>query len=342
MRPPTIYEVSRHAKVSIATVSRALNSETRHRVAGKTRERIDAVAKRLGYTPSLAARQLVGATSKAIGVVFAHLPGMFMNHYHTSLLAGIADALLDTGYRFKLILLKPEQSPWDRYDFRRGEAIDGLVVTHWPTFFSRATVLERLGIPCLVINDPNPKIRVAGSSGDSRMGGELAARYLYERGHRHMAIVAGPSWSSDSRLRVAGFQAYVRRMTSRVQVNILHGEYDEERTRQVVTEWLKRRPTATALFCCNDQMAVAALGALRQQGLTCPRNLSIMGYDDDPRAQTSQPPLTTIRVPVYDIARAGATRLVEHLMREGRGVPFRGHTMFPVELIERASTRRPT
>lgn len=172
------------------------------------------------------------------------------------------------------------------------------------------------------------------------MGGELAARYLYDRGHRQMAIVAGPAWSSDSRLRVAGFQSYLRRMGVRAPITVLHGEYVEEQTRHAVSDWLKRRPTATALFCCNDQMAVAALQALRQQGLSCPRNLSIMGYDDDPRAQTSQPPLTTIRVPVYDIARAGATRLVEHLMREGRGVPFRGHETFPVQLVERASTRR--
>lgn len=172
------------------------------------------------------------------------------------------------------------------------------------------------------------------------MGGELAARYLANQGHRRVAVLTGPPWSSDSRLRVAGFRTWLRQKAPGVQVTVLHGDYHEEPARHSITQWLQQRPSTTALFCCNDLMAFGALRALRERGRSCPKDLSIVGYDDDPRAERSEPPLTTIRVPTYEIARAGATRLVQHLLKDGRGTPLRGQMSLPVELVERASVRR--
>jgi LacI family transcriptional regulator len=339
-KPLTIYDMSRRTGVSIATVSRALSPDAWNKVAPPTRERIRLVADRVGYTPSLAARQLGGSRSRTIGVVLPHHAGIFFSDYYVKVLAGISDGLLETGYQFKLVMLKPG-GMWDHYQFRSAEGIGGTIMTHWPKFFSCAAVMERLGLPCLVINDPLPWSRVACVCGDNRLGGELAARHLLECGHRRFAVLTGPAWSSDSRLRVEGFRQTVARATSRARITLLQGDFQESTGQRVFAAFLQRhpRPVVSAVFCCNDMMALGVLQALREQGRECPRDLSVVGYDDDARSQSAHPPLTTIRVPMYDIAKAAARQLVRYLNEGDPDQPPAGQTVFPVELVERRSVR---
>lgn len=332
----TIYQLSRLAGVSIATISRAVNPHTRHKVTPETLTRLDALIARYGYTPSLAAKQLGGTTYRTIGVLVAHLPGVFFSEYHTRILAGVADALRETDYHFKLILLKPSSAYWDRYDFRVGEAVDGLIVTHWPKFFSKATVLNRQSVPCVVLNDPEPGLRAYCLSGDNRLGGVLAAQHLVDNGHRRLAVLAGPIWSSDSRLRIQGFRSVLRGRG--VSLTMLRGDFSEHIAREVAEPLVQQR-RVTAVFCCNDDMALGVLAALRANGRSCPADLSAVGYDDTTRAQAAEPPLTTIRVPLYDVAYQGTQRLLEHLQAGRRGRLI-GQDCLPVTLVERRSVAR--
>ena len=337
----TIRDLSRTAGLSKATVSRALNPHTRHRVAERTRRRVDALAQQLGYTVNVAARHLASASCRTIGVVCSHAQGLFASPYHVQILSGVSDALVDTPYLFKLILLRCGSPRWDRYDFRAGEAVDGLIVTHWRSFFSSPKVLGRLGVPCVVVSDPEPGLQAYCVSGDHLLGGELAARHLYAKGHRRIAVLTGPADSYDSRLRVHGFRRFLRRQDAGVHVMPLSGEFQREQARMVAMNFLRKRPDAvTAAFCCNDAMALGVLDALRQLGLSCPRDVSIVGYDDDPAAATSQPSLTTIRVPLYEVARDGTERLVRYLDQRQPKDFAGGQTLLPVMLLERSSVRQ--
>ncbi len=340
-RPLTIYDISELAGVSIATVSRAINPATRDRVAQETFNRITGLVDKHGYTPSLAARHLSGSAVKTIGVLLPQSPGVFFNDYYVKVLAGISDALLETEYHFKLIMSKPSQFR-DRYNFKIGEAVDGLIVTHWHTFFSQASVFDRLGVPCVVINDPEPHVQAHFVSGDHVMGGELAARYLYTKGHHKVAILTGPACSSDSRLRLRGFRRFFQQAGGRrVELTILPGgEFQQEKAREVAAAFLKTKPSITAFFCLNDDMALGVLKHLREIGRSCPKDFSIVGYDGDPRTETSTPSLTTVRVPLYDIAREAARRLVDHLKARTDDSSFAALTLLPVELVERSSVRR--
>ena len=337
----TIYDISKMAGVSIATVSRAMNSVTQDVVAPTTRNRIAALADKHGYTPSLAARALSGSALKTIGVLLPQSPGVFFHHYYQQIMAGVADELLETEYQFKLILAKPGERRWDRYNFKSGEAVDGLIVTHRHTFFSRVAVFDRLQLPCVVINDPEPGVKAYFVSGDHVMGGHLAARHLYAKGHRRVAVLTGPNDSSDSRLRLRGFRQFFHQAGRRVELTVLPGgEFQEERARQVAADFLKTKPSVTAFFCCNDEMALGVLRQLRAMRRSCPKDYSLIGYDDHPRTRTSDPPLTTIRVPLYEMAKTAARRLVEHLTAGQREQAFQGVTLLPVELVERQSVRR--
>lgn len=342
MTKPTIYDMAKRARVSIATVSRALNPATQSLVAPATRERIARLTERSRYAPSLAARSLGRASYHTIGVVVPHRPGLFSSHYYSQILNGVADALfLENRYRFKLILLKFDGAPWDRYNIPAAEGVDGLVITHWRSFFARPTVFQKLGVPCAVISDPEPRLHAHCATGDHALGGRLAAQHLVERGHRRIAIMTGPPHSADSRLRVRGCVAALRE--HRVSVPrewILQGEFHEEPTVPVALAFFKRyRGHVTAMFCCNDNMAFGVLRACAQLGVRCPQDLSLVGYDNEPRGERSKPPLTTIDVPLYELARDATVRLLTRLTSGGSSDEFFRPALNAVALIERQSVR---
>jgi DNA-binding LacI/PurR family transcriptional regulator len=336
----TIYDISRLAEVSVTTVSRALNAETQHLVAPETYERIQQTIRKHHYTPSKAARNLRAGAFRTIGVLLPHFKGIFFSDYYVRILAGIADVLFESDYTFKLLMPKQGQATnWDYYDFKTGEGVDGLLISHWSWCFSNLSVFERSTVPCVVINDPDERIRVPFVCGDNRLGGMLAARHLYDAGHRRIAILTGPVDSNDSRLRVEGFKGFLAQAGQAVDVTVLPGAFLQEQAREQATALLRERREISAIFCCNDNMAFGVFSALRELGLSCPKDVSVVGYDDEPRAALADPPLTTIRVPLYDIARAGAERLLKYLKKQVSREAFYQPTMFPVTLVERGSVR---
>ncbi len=336
----TIYEIAKKAGVSIATISRAMSPQTRGKVSAATLKKIDEIVKKYGYTPNVAARNLGGTSFKTIGVVLPHLKGIFFSDYYTQLLSGVADTLLDTDYHFKMVTLKADNFQWDHYDFRAGEGVDGIIITHWPHFFSSAAALEKLTVPCVVINDPEAGVRVHFASCDNQMGGEIAARYLYSKGHRQVVVLAGPAWSADSRQRIEGFKDFFKRMNAPAKFEVLQGDFQEEKAGALAEAYFRKNDQVTAFFCCNDLMAFGVISALKKTGIHCPRDISVMGYDDDRRAESFEPPLTTIRAPHYDLTKEGTRRLLRYLKKEEKEEFFKEQTVFPVELVERQSVQQ--
>ena len=118
------------------------------------------------------------------------------------------------------------------------------------------------------------------------------------------------------------------------------GDFHKESGRDAARLLWRQQPRSTGAFCCNDLMAYGVLDFLREQGAACPEALSVIGYDDDARSSTCEPPLTTVRVPLIEIARTGTSRLVEYLTRQKRVGPFKGQELFPVTLIIRQSVAK--
>ncbi len=334
-----IYEIAKKCGVSVATISRAMNPQTRHKVAAQTLSKIDALVKRHQYTPNLAARNLGSGTFSTVGVLLPHFEGIFFSDYYTKVLAGVADALFASPYHFKLIMLRSGGQRWDDYNFKLAEGVDGLVVSHWPNFFSQTSVFKRLGLPCVVINDPEPRTAAYFVAGDNRQGGELMAKHLYERGHKRMLILAGECWSSDSRLRIEGFTEFLKSAGLKTKPAILPGDFQERRAEELVRDYLSKHREITAIACCNDLMACGTLAALRTLGLRCPDDVSVIGFDDDSRAALSDPPLTTIRIPLYEMSRDGTRRLLQTLDKK-QTEPCVGQAIFPVQLVERKSVAK--
>lgn len=334
----TIYEMAKKANVSIATISRAMNLETRPRVAPATLEKIDELVNRLGYTPHLAARHLSKTTFKTIGILMPHHPQIFLEDYYIKILAGVSDAIMETDYQFKIVLLRCRDEKWDKHNFKLSDGVDALVVTHWHAFFSHPSVFEKLNVPCAVVSDPEPKTRVHFVSGNHFQGGRLVAEHLYLKGHRRVGIFTGPLCSVDSNLRVRGFQSYFSEKGISINSkNVVCGEFQEGKAYQVTESFMKKAENISAIFCCNDNMAFGVMKRLFELGIDCPKKISIVGYDNDNKAGQAFPALTTVQVPVYDLAKEAANRALSYLENKNSKEFFYKETLMPVQLIERAS-----
>lgn len=337
----TVYDMAKKAGVSIATISRAVNPATRSRVATKTLERIDRLVEKYQYTPNLAARNLSQTSFNTIGVVLPHFSGLFLTHFYSQILAGVADTLLETSLRFKTILLQPRKTKWDRYPFQFAEGVDGLVVPQWPQFFSNKNIIGKLRIPCVVIGEASTKLNAYSVSCDHTRGGELAAEYLYSCGHRKMAVLAGPKGSSDLGLRLKGFKEGLRKKGIKLDPGcLIHANFEEYPAAKEVERLIQQKPNLTAIFCLNDALALGAIKKLRQLGVSCPQKISVAGFDDDAASALSDPPLTTIRQPIYEMAREAARILIENLKQKKSPKNRFQHAVFPVALITRNSVKK--
>ena len=339
-----IKEIAKKARVSVATISRASNPETRQKVAAKTLKRIDTLIEKYGYTPNLAAKNLRQVTTKTIGVILPYLPGIFYSSYYIHILSGIADSLLDTEYQFKMLLLKEEKRQWDQYDFESGERVDGLIITHWFKFFSRKAVLEKMNIPIVIINDFDKTVKTQFFYADHFQGGYKVAEYLHAMGHRRIAVVLGPHWSHDSRHRLEGCKAFLASVGISLAPDLIFSaDYHEQTAYARAEELLKKKSRFTAIFCCNDQMAFGVIRKMEELGISCPKDISVVGYDDETRSASFRPPLTTVQVPVYDLARQGTQCLINYLrLPADSAKPLVGQTILPVALVERQSVKKIT
>lgn len=339
----TIYEIARKAGVSIATVSRALNPATRGKVRPETLEKIDALVGALGYTPNLAARNLGRSAFKTVGILMPHHRGIFEEDYYTRLLAGLSDTLLESDYQLKLVMLKCEKPRWDHYDFKSAHGIDGLVITHWRAFFSEKAVLENLRLPGVVLNDAGEGIRARFVTADHEQGGRLAAQHFYEQGHRRIGLLTGPADSIDSHAREKGFRGFLKSKGLDLDPRFVHcGEFQESRAFELARFFIKPPGAVSAVFCANDAMAFGLIRGLRAQGVRVPEDISVAGYDDDRRGESFDPPLTTIQVPLYEMASEAAAWLLQELRespaRGGGALPAAGKVLLkPAHLIVRKS-----
>lgn len=340
-RKLTIHDLAKRANVSVATISRCLNPETRNKVAPETLRAIDALIEQYHYTPNIAAQHMRQASHRTIGILFPHHEGIFLSEYYSYILSGISDSLLNTHYTLKMILLKATPPRWDRYDFKAGEGVDGLIVTYWRSFFSNASVIEQLKIPCVVINNVEDDVKAHYVAGDHFQGGELAAQYLYFHGHRNIAVMSGRDGAPDAYHRLKGFLSFMNLKGFPVNPElILDTGFEEEKAYHLTGQLVSIHPQITAIFCMNDILAFGVMKKLKELGIDCPGRISVMGYDNDRRAEHSNPPLTTLHAHVYEAAKRSAECLIQHLKDKDSQGPEFTRELLPISLVERGSVRK--
>ena len=335
--PISIKEIARKTRVSIATVSRATNPGLRKLVAPGTLKLIDETVKKYSYAPNPAARNLRSASYQTIGVLLPHIPNVFVSNYHSRVISGVSNALLNSDYKLKAVTFKPGN--WDHYVFGAMEAIDGLVISYWPDFFSNKKALSSLDVPCVIVNDPDETVKAHFVHGDSHSGGRIAAEHLWQMGHRKIAVMLGKETSSDSRLRFESFREYLKSQGVMLDKNLIFkGNFEEKDA----YECAKTIPFSkiTAIFCLSDNMAIGVIRRMNEMGVKCPEDVSVMGYDNDGRSSMIYPALTTIDASVSRLGEAAVESLMGFLKEGKKNVFYYQSTCLKPSLVIRESVRK--
>ena len=329
----TIRDVARRAGVSIATVSRVLNKSAS--VSDVKRQRVEAAALELGYTPNPAARSLLGQSTGGIGVLLPYVAGDFFSEF----LQGIDRATQE--HRRFLMISSSHRNP---NEFRAAlsgldKRVDGLLVMSTELAYDdlRDELLENVPVVFVNTRVDSPECDVINF--DNEAGGRAAATHLIEVGHRRIAVVKGPEEAHDSQARFQGYRSALKAHGIPYdEALVFPGDYTHQAGFDAVSRLLALPERPTALFAFNDYSALGALRAANEAGLAVPDDLALVGFDDIPLARFTSPPLTSVRVPLRELGERAIHRLIARINGED-GPPEQ--VMLPVEVVPRASTGAP-
>jgi LacI family transcriptional regulator len=348
----TLADVARRSGFSVSTVSIVLNDAPLSRyVAAATKERIRAVASQLGYRPDAFARSLRSRRSHTIGVMVSDISDPFC----TLILQGIERALCSTSYLPIIMIAYNQREQFERHvKMMLERRVEGLIVIANWLFgeFDSLSDIKKDQIPTVGVGRDLTPSSVRSLQADNETGGYLAARHLYELGHREIAILRGPSELTDSDRRWQGIQRFAAEAglslaPSRIRqlapaVEAISGFQEGFRlSSAMIQEGVK----FTAILAFDDLTGLGAIRALRQAGRRVPEDCSVIGFDDVPHAAVSTPGLTTIRQPMEQMGSLAAEWVVESLDSPKAleaAVPVLSDTLhlLPPELIVRESTTR--
>lgn len=290
----TIHDVAARAGVSVATVSRVLNSKDL--VREETTRQVLAAAKSLRYVPNVAARSLSIRRSQTIGIVLPDVHG----EYFSEVIRGVDVDARHEGYH--ILVSGSHSDPTEMLavmEAMRGR-VDGLIVMapDVPPSALREQFAPDLPVVLLnTVDDLHDAITI-----DNYGGARSMMRHLASLGHKQIAFIKGPAHNADARERLRGFRHHMRALTGG-RASEVDGDFTEHSGYLAATQIAEMSPRPTAIFAANDSMAVGALSLLTERGIAVPGEMSVAGFDDIPIAHYVAPPLTTIRVDIAEVGR---------------------------------------
>jgi LacI family transcriptional regulator len=329
----TLRDVARVADVHPGTVSRALNPETRRLVNAETAQRVLEAAEALGYRPNPIARGLKTNRSYTIGVLVPDLT----NPLFPPIVRGIQDRLEAAGYT-PLIANTDNDRERERNDFEAmlARQVDGVITATARLDHAMLDEMTAAGLPIVLVNRRLEDGELPSATADDREGVRLAVAHLVELGHTQIAYAGGPLEVSTGHLRHAGFVAAMERVGLEPTLVRSGAAFTEPEGRRLCQELVGSG--ATAIVAGNDLMALGCYDVLDERGLTCPADMSVVGFNGMPFSERFSPPLTTIGIPHYEIGSAAAELLLERLQEPA--APVR-HVVLPPTLVVRGSAASP-
>jgi len=326
----TIAHIARRAGVSVPTVSKVINGRTD--VSAETRRLVQEVIREQGYRPARRATRAAPLLELAIHE--------FENDWAGEIIKGAQRVAMENGLGLVVSELGQTSATGRTW-------IDTVLARH-PTGVMAVLAslndelrsqLRTRGIPLVIVDPTGEPLHDTPSVGATNWSGGLtAARHLLELGHRRIGVIAGPEELLCSRARLDGYRAAMDE--AGVQVNpafIRHGNFYVDRGYQEARVILDREPAErpTAIFALNDLTALGVYQAARDLRLNVPEDLSVVGFDDLPLAEWANPPLTTIRQPLVQMALTAARLVVRMAAGEH---PTQTRLELATDLVVRAST----
>lgn len=334
MHRATLREVADKAGVHPATASRALNRATEGLVNATTAARIQKIAKELGYTPNPIARSLKTSRSSSIGLIIPDLT----NPLFPPIVRGVEDVLRPVGYNAWIVNTDNKQDVEAMaVDSFRQRNVEGFV---FATAHLHHPLLEEMAAtstPMVLINRRLASAEIPSVTSDDATGVSLAMQHLVDLGHRDIVHLAGPQDLSTGVTRRRAFRENLedRGLPAEAARVTVCDAWSEEAGTRGMLQILDSGVQFTAVLAGNDLLALGAYDALAARGLSCPSDISVIGFNDMPYMDKVNPPMTTVRIPHYDIG-AEAARLLLEVLEDPERHPR--SLLLPLTLVVRDST----
>jgi LacI family transcriptional regulator len=336
VRQPTLQDVADSAGVHRATASRALNPATRHLVNSETAERVERIAQSLGYRPNPIARSLKTARSASVGLVIPDLT----NPLFPPITRGVEDVLGTVGYNAWIV--NTDNDPAREaaaVESMRARNVEGFVFATARLEHPLLKQLAAQGIPLVLVNRAT-RSDICSVTADDTTGVSLAVRHLVDLGHREIVHLAGPQDLSTGLNRLRAFRQALRvhHLPDLPERIVVCRSWTQAAGAEAIRDLLASTVPFTAVLAGNDLLALGCYDALGEGGLRCPDDVSVVGFNDMPYADKLNPPLTTVRIPHYQLGTEAARLLLEGLRQPDRRP---GSVLLPVTLMVRRSTAPP-
>jgi LacI family transcriptional regulator len=330
----SIHDVAQRAGVSVTTVSHALN-RTRF-VSDAARAKVEEAAHALGYVPSQVARGLKHNTTRTLGMLVPNNS----NPYFAEIIRGVEHHCFAAGY--SLLLCNSNDDAERQADHLRVLAerrVDGLVLVASGDDAAIVSCCKDLRLPLVLVDREIDSIDADLIEVDHAAGGELATAHLLSLGHARVACIGGPADLRPSQQREAGWRRALAAAGVKPRADeLVRGDFGPQGGAAAMHRLLESARPPSAVFVCNDLMAIGALHAAHAEGIAVPGALSVVGFDDIELAAYTHPPLTTVAQPKEAIGTGAAGLLLERL-RAGRSAARR--LILQPELRVRASSAPP-
>lgn len=340
-------DIAKLAGVSRSTVSRVINNYSN--VPDETREKVMKVIEQYQYEPNTSARVLAGKGTNTIGLFVVSMADKHSSNriYQNNYFAPFVDAVVDIANSLGFyVLIHTVYSPEDYLKVKQAfmqKRIDGGIIVGTQKNIDMVRDIVSLSAP-LVLIDYNiaeimehrlDKNNLAVVNSKDYEGTAEAIRYLIGLGHKEIGIMKGRMNTFSGRERYLAYEATLREHGLPIRENyVLSGEFIKQTAYEETLRLLRSGQLPTALFSANDDMAVAAMEAFKENGIRIPEDISLIGFDDVPVAAQLVPSLSSVRLPIYDMSKEAVQRIVSLCEQEHASFST---VSYPTQLMIRQS-----
>lgn len=331
----TIKDIARKAGVAHSTVSLVMND--REHVSPKLREKILKIANDMGYMPNMVARSLISKKSSTVGVVFPENPHFFTITYFLMIIEGIQNACKK--YNRALMFFSLDQTKGESYyQISRKWLIDLMIIMNVDYTRDISKDIQDLrdnGIYFSFLTKYLGKEKVNSVCVDNFEGVRIALEYLASQGHKRIGFIAGNPNSADGPERSQAYKALSRKYGFDQDDELtVQGDFTFESGEREMPKLLTLKKRPTAIFAASDYMAIGAMRVIKSQGLSIPKDIAVMGFDNTLEAAYVEPSLTTIRQPLQEMGE----KAVDLAIRSMNDENFEPQTLaLKPELMKRQS-----
>jgi DNA-binding LacI/PurR family transcriptional regulator len=330
---PTIYDIAKLAGVSTATVSKVFNETGK--ISEETKKKVFEISKELNYQPSMLASALTGKKTFTIGLLIPDL----VNPFFAELARNVEDRAHDLGFNLVICNTDNDMNKEVKYiQLLRQKSVDGIIVA---TGVRNDAFLKELivqNVPIALVAREMSVLAASTVLVDDFAGGYSATSHLIELGHKRIAIISENINVTSSKERVRGYRHALEEAGILFDEElVIVSDFSVETGKKVALKLLDWPTRPTAIFACNDLLAIGAMQAAKERKINVPDQLSIVGFDNTILATITDPPMTTIAQPIQEMGHQVVNLITQEINSE-KSVKQR--VVLLPELIVRGSTKR--